>query len=195
MNAILLAAALSAGQLPVVPVAPPERKAPGNIEARKEARDRLLVGLGREALPFLKATGDRGIAALQSVSPETGKKLVKLFDEGHMAKWKSVSPVLDAIRANGDAHAEAVGAWVALHHTELEDPDAIALFCASPLEIVYEMQDLRLRAEEARASRKVAPPWLSNSLPAEPNVLHIVIAVLFVLLLASLLWKRKPAAQ
>lgn len=194
MHTILILAALTPGQvqfLPEKPAQEPAAKLPHNAVARKEARDQVLRSVGKDALTFTKKYGDLGIASLQQCSPESGKKLVALFNAGEFGKLKNPRAVLEAVRQHGDPAA----AWLSEYHEKLADPEALECWVKNPLEFVFDLKDVEQAAEELRASRKFfLPPWL-GAISAEWNGPSIVIGVLVVFLLVSVFWKRKPAAS
>ena len=198
MNAIvLLAAALAPGEMPVpvmyapraLPPADPPAKLPDHADARREARDLVLRSVGKDALAFTKKFGDLGIYSLQACEPETGKKLVKLYNAGELGKLKNPRAALEAVRKHGDP----AGAWLAEHHAMLEDPEALECWCGEPMEYVYDLKDIEQEAAQCRAHRKSLPPWLAN-VTAEWNVPYVIIAVLAALLLLVCVWKRRQPA-
>lgn len=189
MNTALLLAALVACQEINPPEPAPKLKPASNIQARKEARDQIIKTVGDDAKNYTKVYGDLGIAALQQCSAETGKKIVRLHNEGALARVKNARAVLEAIRVNGPA----VGAWVADHLEELVDPEALEIFCKYPMDVALELRDLEIQAAELRASRKLAPTWLRDE-QGGWNVPWLFVIVLAAVVLVVILWKRKAPA-
>src|SRR4051812_35973086 len=183
---LLLAATLAPGEMPMpvlydprrVPPADAPAKPPDDVDARREARDLVLRSVGKDALAFTKQFGDLGIYSLQACEPETGEKLVKLYNGGELGKLKNPKAALEAVRKHGDL----AGAWLAEHHALLEDPEALECWCGEPMEYVYDLKDIEQQAAQCRAGRKSLPPWLANA-TAEWNVPYVIIAVLAALLL------------
>jgi LPXTG-motif cell wall-anchored protein len=159
---------------------------PNSAEARREARDQVLRSVGPEALAFTKRYGDLGIAVLQQCSPEAGKKLVAMFNNGQLARLKNPQGALEAIRQNGEPPA----AWFCNNIGRLSDPESLELWCRTPMEFVYDLKDLDQSAEELRASRKFMPSWLKTD-TGEWNMTAIVIGGLVLLLLGAVFFKRR----
>ena len=188
LTATLMPGQASVTNLDLPPAVKPVPKVAQDAEARKEARDRVLRSIGPEALAFTKYFGDLGIYSLQQCEPETGKKLVKLFNAGDL-KLKNPRLALEAVREYGQPAAR----YLVEHHDKLTDPDALECWCKQPMEYIYDLRDIEQSAEQLRASRKHVPPWLAN-VTADWNVPYIVIAVLIVLVLLLAIWKRSPPA-
>ena len=187
MNTLLiLILAIAPGEDP--PVNAPAAKPKNEVEARKDARDQVLESVGKEALGFTKQYGDLGIYALRQCEPETGQKLVGLFTAGELARLRNPRAVLEAVRQHGEPAAD----WLALHHEQLVDPEALECWCKEPMEYVYELKDIEQQAALLRASRKYMPSWLVT-MAGEWNMTHLVIGGLVLLLLVVLFLKRRPA--
>jgi hypothetical protein len=164
------------------PPAPP----PNSAEARREARDQVLRSVGPEALAFTKKFGDLGIAALQQCSPETGKRLIALFNNGQYARLTNQQGALETIRQNG----EPAAAWLCNNIGKLSDPEALQCFNKSALDYAFDLKDIERDAEELRASRKLMPSWLKTE-TGEWNMTAIGMGGAALVLLAAVLWKRR----
>jgi hypothetical protein len=169
-----------------MPQSTPQPYPQNSAEARKAARDQVLRSVGPEALAFTKRYGDLGIAALQQCSPETGKRLVALFNSGDLARLRNQQAALAAIQRNGNP----AGAWLCDNIGRLSDPEALELWCKMPLEYVYDLKDIDRDAEDLRASRKLMPSWLKTD-AGDWNMTAIGIGALVLLLVAAVFWKRR----
>jgi hypothetical protein len=114
---------------------------------------------------------------------------VALFNNGQLGQLKNPQAALEAIRQNG----EPAAAWLCNNIGRLSDPEALELWCRTPLEFVWDLKDLNQSAEELRASRKLVPSWLKTD-TGEWNMTAIGIggAVVLVVLVA-MLKRRQPS--
>ena len=139
------------------PAAPrPPRRPPRPVlldpEARRDARDEVLREVGDEALGFMQFYGELGVAVLRKCSPESAGALVRLHESGDLDRLGNPEAVLSAVLGGGTLAAE----WLAGHHAELEDPDAMRCWVREPMEYVYALKDLGLEASRLRARREAA---------------------------------------
>jgi hypothetical protein len=185
MTAIFLLAAIVPGQVPLKATMDNQQ---GGIESRKEARDKVLAAIGKDALPFTKSFGDLGIEALAACEPETGKGIVRLFTSGDLARLKNQKAALNAIRNNGTPAA----AWLVQHHEQLEDPVSLELWCRSPMEFVYDLKDIELETARAKESRQMVTSWTAWA-NRDGNMGYVVLGALG-LVMVILAFRRRKAA-
>jgi hypothetical protein len=188
MTKVLLAAVVLTAGVP----GPPETSA---LRAVRFARNACERRLGPVSVKLVENGGDVALAALQSCTPPTGRRLCMFFNDGRAEKL-DFDALLACIARPGNG--EEVAAWAMAHAADLEDPAAFQAYVNDPLPIALRLKPLDSMVAEFREGERVREsaaeaaqqPWRTPEL--SPWLLPAGVLVVGAVVVAL---KRRRAAK